>query len=503
LFVVAVPLAAYLIARSQPRIYRSSALVGVNDETVDTSTLNGGTGAFSTSNVTAIAELVTTTPVADVAAGLLRPPADPSQIAGEVTATGDPLTNFVTITGKDPSPVRAAQIANAFARAIALNRQNAAIAELDRAIVGLEAQLGHVSAKDDTARPALVQQLGQLRAARSTQGSDAAILQAATPSATPVGLNTRRAVEIGLLIGLLLGLGAVALAENADRRLRTPADLERVTELPLLAAIAPGAFSGELDTGNEDEEAFQMLRSALMYFNKDKRLRSVLVTSAGEKDGKTMVATRLGLVAAGAGSRVTLIDADLRRAQVGPRLGSRREVGLGAVLADERPLAMALVDYPIDSPRGGRLTVLPAGIPRPGPAALLGSQAMRNVLREVEANSDLVIIDTPAALAVSDPLPLIGLVSGVVLVARMNRTSRDTVRRLQRVLEAAGGTLVGVVATGVTAGPGYELYSSKYYAHTGANGSGPPHRLGRLRRSADRAVDQTPVTAPQDHTMES
>jgi Mrp family chromosome partitioning ATPase len=105
-------------------------------------------------------------------------------------------------------------------------------------------------------------------------------------------------------------------------------------------------------------------------------------------------------------------------------------------------------------------------------------------LKGLEARSDLVIIDTPAALAVSDPLPLMGLVSGVVLVARMNKSSRVTIRRLQRIITAAHGTLVGVVATGAPAGAGYDHYSSKVYTKNGSNG----RRLGRRSKAKKPAV---------------
>ena len=174
-----------------------------------------------------------------------------------------------------------------------------------------------------------------------------------------------------------------------------------------------------------------MLRTGLMVFNPEQRLGSVLITSAGEKDGKTTVAVRLALVAARAGLRVLLIDADLRRAQVGARLGIQAEAGLGAVLAGERPLDEVLVDLLVDGPASGQLTVLPAGPPPSNPAALIGSNEMRRVLAEAESRWDLVIVDTPAALAVSDPLPLMRVVSGVVLVARMNRSRPGRCRRMQ------------------------------------------------------------------------
>ncbi len=261
-----------------------------------------------------------------------------------------------------------------------------------------------------------------------------------------------------------------------------------MADVPLLASIPPSAFSGKLDTGPADEEAFQMLRTSLLYFNTNRAHQSVVITSPGEKDGKTTVAVRLALSAARAGLRVTLVDADLRRAQVGERLGldGIRE-GLGVVLAGDRTVDEVLVPHAVDEPGSGQLMVVPAGSPSANPAALVSSPAMSRVLRELESESDLVVIDTPAALMVSDPLPLIELASGVVLVARMNRSSREKVRRLRRIVAATHGNLLGVVATGVSAGPGYGYYASKYYSASrngkaaAANGAAPEqaHAQGR------------------------
>lgn len=497
-FVVLCPTIAYLIYRSRPTVYKSSALVGVNGATVNSALVNGS-GSFTTNNITAIAQLVTTTPVADVAGGLLNPSGNPAQIASEVSASGDPTTNFLTISAEDRSSARAAAIANAFARAISLNLQHAAIKQINGSIKQLRAQLSHLGRNDAATKLQLQQQLNQLLVTRSTQGSGAAILQAAVPSAIPAGGGARRTVELGLLIGLLLGTGAVVLADAADRRLRTPDDLESITQLPLLAAIDSSAFTNDLTTGNENAEAFNMLRTALMYFNVDRPIDSVLITSAGEKEGKTTVATRLAVTTASAGLNVVLLDADLRRAQVSARLGIRADEGLGAVIAGSRSLSEIVVDVPLDSPATGRLRVAPAGPPPPNPSALMSSGQMQRILKELESQSDLVIVDTPAALAVSDPLALMRKVSGIVVVARMNRSSRYTIRRLQKVIESAHGQLLGVVATGTTSGPGYTHYYANHYSN-GTNSSKPRPGRWRGKRSeplSTIAAEDSSALAPE------
>ncbi len=488
LFLIGAPAAAYLIERGKPNMYKSSALVGVNEATVDT-TLLGNSGSFSTTNVQAVAQIVTTRPVAQAAGKLMDPPGDPNQIIGEVTASADTTTNFVTISATDRSPTRAADVANSFAKAIGLNRQLSAIDQLNNAIKGIKAQISRLGSPPSNSPEAqtlsqLQGQLNQYRAAKATQTSAAAILQSAIPSSTPTSPQPRRTVELALLIGLLLGLGAVVLAESADRRLRQPDDLESMADVPLLATIPPSAFSSKLDTGPADEEAFQMLRTALLYFNPATVHQSIVITSPGEKDGKTTIAIRLALAAARAGLRVVLVDADLRRSQIGERLGIDAEVGLGAVLSDRQAAADGvLYPYPIDEPGARPLTVLPAGRPPANPSALVGSNEMKRVIKRLEANSDLVVIDTPAALMVSDPLPLMEFATGVVLVARMNRSSRERIKRLEKMVRAAKGKLYGVVATGASTGMGYDYYTSKYYTQNG-------HRrrwFGRRRKAPAQA----------------
>jgi Mrp family chromosome partitioning ATPase len=154
--------------------------------------------------------------------------------------------------------------------------------------------------------------------------------------------------------------------------------------------------------------------------------------------------------------------------------------GLGAVLAGERrPQDVLMVQQDPDSAEGGNLWVLPAGQPPPNPTKLLESARMGQLLRWLESNSNLVIVDTAAALAVSDTLPLLKQVSGVVLVVRMNQTSAAVVTRMKKVIEAAHGTMLGVVATDID--PSSTSYQEYYYR--AGRRSRRRHKLrGRRRR---------------------
>jgi capsular exopolysaccharide synthesis family protein len=492
-FVVLIPVGAYLLERGKPKIYQSSTLLDASGSSLAV----GSSNLSSVSdNPQAVARLVTTEAVASLAARQLnQPPSSAGALLGEVSASADASTGFLTIVAKDHSPARAAAIATAFADALGGDQAARANQSIKAQLRVLDAQLAGTRGSDQVARGGLSQQIAQLKALRRSNAIGPQVIDPAVASAASVGPNTRRAVELALVIGLLLGVGAVLLAENSDRRLRAPEDLERLTETPLLGTIPRGAFSPEKYLTPRNVEAFQTLRAALTYYNVDHPLSSVVIVSPGPEDGKTTVAIGLAIAVARAGGRAILVDADLRRPQVSTRLGLPPADGIGAILNRERGLAESLIEHPVNAPEGGRLLVLPAGPPPANPSALISSADMRTLLRELEQQADLVIVDTAATLAVSDSLPLIQAASGIVMIVRMNRSSRAAVRRLQKVIAATHGTIMGVVATG-TSSVGYGYGGDGYYVSENGSGPGRRRRLGRLRRGATGQQSNGAVAGP-------
>jgi capsular exopolysaccharide synthesis family protein len=294
-------------------------------------------------------------------------------------------------------------------------------------------------------------------------------------------------------------VGGVAVAEGADRRIRRPEDLEELTGLPLLTVVPREAFS-QSDAAIQRQEAFHMLLSALTYFNVDRPLSTVLVSSASKGDGKSTVASGLAIAAAQAGRDVILLDADLRLPQAARRLGVGNKVistahGLAGVLTSQTSLEEALIEVAVDTPSAmpdvdasslstGRLRLLPAGtVTPPNPSELLASRRMRDVLGEVAELADLVIVDTNPPLEISDSLPLLDAVSGVVVVAKLNSTTRDAITRLQKTIAQTGGNALGAVATGAT-GRLFGSYGYDYYGAPDGNDTvGLSTRLMRLGRS--------------------
>ena len=472
--VVVIPLAAYLYASSKPKVYMSSALLQVQALAVDTSLFGTSVPAPQSQTLLSAARLVTTTAVAQTAADELGEPRTTARslLAG-VTATADVQADFITISARAPTARRAAAVANAFAQAVVRTRSQQAIDRLNTTIGKVQQQLARIegeSANSVDARKQLSEELARLRALRAAQGNNARIVEPAVPTSVPVEPRVTRTVLLAVIIAILLAFGAVVLAQGSDRKVRDPSELEDLTGRPLLSAVPRSAFGDEPD--GAAEEAFQTLRASLTYFNVDRDIKSVLITSPAQGDGKTTVATNLARAMARAGKDVILVDADLRRPQVASRLHvTGAAAGLGGVLVGETSLARAFQEPEVDT-LAGRLRVLPAGHPPPNPSELLASQRMRRLLEKLTEACDLVIVDSTPLLTVSDSLPLVEVVSGTVLIARVNETSKDSIKRLQTVIANAGGTLLGSVVTGTAVNASYGGYGYGYRQE-------PPSRNGR------------------------
>lgn len=484
---VVIPTAVYGYVSGQPKVYESSVLLQVQPLAVDTSLFNTEAPIPQAQILRSAARLITTTGVAQAAAQELgEPRSSARRLLENVTATPDVDADFITVAARAQSAQRAAEVANAFAAAVVTTRTDQAVERLNATIGKVSDQVDRLEESDDEGREQLSEQLQRLRALRAAQGNNARIVEPAVAESSPVAPKVTQTVALSGIVALLLAFGAVVLAQGVDRRIRDPLELEELTGRPLLSAIPRSAF-GDVQAGGPGEEAFHMLRASLSYFNVDQPVTSVLITSPVQGDGKTTVATNLAQAMARAGKDVILVDADLRRPQVASRFHVPGTAGLGGVLVGEASLEEAFVEPEFDASQGGRLRALPAGPPAPNPSELLASQRMKNLLEQLTGMSELVIVDSTPLLAVSDSLPLVELVSGVVAVARLNETSKDAVRRFEQVITNAGGTLLGSVATGASAAGLYGGYGYGYGGYSdregpSANGSSPQEGPGAKPR---------------------
>jgi tyrosine-protein kinase len=461
--IIALPLATYLLTERQTKVYEASNLMKVAPQNITISNQI----SFASSGATETATIIKTTGVARLAARELgEDPNSAGALLGAISTSVEGESSdagFLHITARDSSPQQAARIANAFAAAITQTRTNDAVGKIEATIASLS--------KQASINPTVKDQIDQLRATRATLQGTTQVIEPATPPSTPISPHPGRNARVAFILALLLAAALVPLLEAMDRRLREPEELEDLGDVPLLGSIPEDAFP-DRPGGPFVHEAFQTLRAGLTYFNIDRTIASVLVASPGRGDGKTTVAANLARALAEDGRDVIVVDCDLRRPALAKRLGVGEQVnfGLDSVLIDRREVSDALVDVEVE---GGQLRVLPGGSP-PNPSVLLGSERMRVLLANLREECDIVVIDTPPLLAVSDAIPLQEQVSGTILVARMDRTSRDAVRKASGYIRTAAGNLLGFVATGIQLGGVGGLESYGYgYGYTAANGASP------------------------------
>lgn len=481
LSVVLVPAAALAYSTTEQREYSATASLLFTDFTTPDPQLQGQNPTASEDPTRAAAtdlELVGLRQVANLTARKLHGKFTGAQIAGKVKASAAGQSNIVTVTASDTSPVRAATIATTFAQQFIAFRRAADRAPLieTRARVVQELAALPPSQRNGPRAAALNNQADQLAELASLQTGNVQLVQPAVVPSSPSSPKTRRNVLIGLLLGVLLAIVAALTAERLDRNLKESDDVEEVFGRPGLAVIPRLALRtpGEaLELFRPESEPFRMLRSSLRYFEIGTSVRSVLITSPQPDDGKSTIARELALVTAER-ERVLLLEADFRRPSLSVAWGLPRSPGLAAVLTGRLSLDRAIrrLDPGLVAPRdhnGSRpslsdtgqtnrgLHVLPAGAVPPNPGDLLASDAMRALLLQTEEMYDLVVIDTPPLPVVSDAVPLVKHVSGVLAIVRLRKTQRDASRRLMQQLQDLGATFLGVVLNDV---PRYDPYYS-------------------------------------------
>jgi receptor protein-tyrosine kinase len=378
---------------------------------------------------------------------------------------------LVSVTATDPNPQFAARVANTFAAEYINWRREADRALIRRAQRDIQRQLNEVAEPN---RETLIKSKQNLGVIAALQNGKAELVQTAKPPSSPSSPKPVRDGVLGAMMGLILGVSLAFVLDRIDKRIRDPQELEETYGIPVLGAVpeskalreAASTRDGELTLVSEGE-AFRKLRARLRYFNVDRDIRSIVVTSAAPGEGKTVVASHLALAAAiGGQTKVLLLEADLRK----PSLVSRFELaplpGLSELLTHDIMISDVVQRIPVAGGLNGASTldVIVAGAIPPNPGELLESRKLGDLVDQLTGMYDLVVVDTPPVSIVADAMPLVALVSGVVVVSWMGRTTRDAAIHLRRELDALSAPTLGVVVNRVKAGTdGY--YGYPYYGY--------------------------------------
>ncbi len=405
--VVLVALAAAYTWSVTP-LYSSSTRLFVSTSQADESSAYTG-NLFATQRVASYADLVTSNQLAErVSEDVGGIP--PDELRDRVTATNVPETVILEITATHPDP----EVAQAIAQAYATQLQD------------------------------LVEEL------ETPRGGDSAVIKAtliddAQVPTSPVSPNPARNLALAAVLGLLLGVGLAVARELLDTSVKGADDIAEITDAPVLGNIFRDPDAGKaphqvLASATPWAEAFRVLRTNMQYVDVDHDQKVLVVTSSLPGEGKTTTAVNLAVTLTQAGHRVALIECDLRRPLIADRLELDAAVGTTSVLIGKIKAEDAMQRYADTT-----LDVMVSGHLPPNPSELLQSQAMETLLLDLRSRYDIVILDAPPLLPVTDAALLATRADGAVVVVSHGRTTRDQLSTAVERLESVDAKTLGVV----------------------------------------------------------
>ncbi len=331
----------------------------------------------------------------------------------------------------------------------------------------------------------LLEKREELRIAEASKFGQVQLIDAAQEPLAPVKPQKANNLGLGLFLGMSLGVGLVLLMEALDTSLKSPKDVEERVNLPVLAVIpsicpngavrpmkgireASEAYAGrllsQLEAGSHVFQAYRALQIKFAMVNGNTTLKSILVTSANAAEGKTLTAINMAQAFARNGITTLLVDCDLRRPMIHHILKLDAEPGLSDILRNKNvPIEKVVVKWAIQAPEVENMFILPCGTPTASPYEILDSERMREVLAECERRYDLVILDSPPLMAVTDPIVLGSEVDGVCLVIKSGRTREDTALRAKKLLEGSQTNIIGTILNGIDTRTVKDYEASKYY----------------------------------------
>jgi len=327
----------------------------------------------------------------------------------------------------------------------------------------------------------------------STQGDSpvkASVIRPAKAPTAPVSPNLPRNLALGISLGLMLGVAAAVLREMLDTRIMRAADVQALTDRPVIGEIAFDRDAARLplmtdaDTYSPRAEAFRATRTNLQFIDAAERPRVLLCTSSLPGEGKTTTVANLSMTLAASGAQVCMVEADLRRPKLLHYLGLDGSVGLTSVLIGQVSLDDMI------QPFRDNLSVLGAGPIPPNPSELLGSSGMQTVLHDLRGRFEYVLIDAPPLLPVTDAAVLSKMVDGTIVVAGSGLVRRNQLAQTLSTLQGVGANVLGILMNRL---PATKLDAYSYYRQEYAPEPAPTTRRHsrRERTPALRRVSPT------------
>lgn len=513
--------AGYIISKQMTPIYEANTTLLINEapsgQTADYSSLLTSERLAST-----YAQIITKRPVFEKVITRLGIALTPEDLFKMVTATPVRDTQLIVINVESADPGLSAAVANALYLVFAEQLQDsqstrysaskdslkAQMTEAENQIAALNQTLSTATDSAEIARietrlnqyhqiyANLVVSYEQVRTTEAQTLSNVVQVEQAVVPHEPIRPKTMQNTILSAFLGLVLAVGGILAADALDDTVKSPDEINRQLHLPIMGTISryDEPEDSQLITRAQPRspvaESFRALRTNVQYASVDHPLRTLIVTSPAPADGKTTVVANLATVTAQGGRRVTVVDADLHR----PRIHHLFKV-------DPRPGLSALFIKPTVRLNGSlqptgsdRLHVIAAGELPPNPSELLGTNRMREILDTINEQSDMIFLDTPPVLSVTDAVVLAPIVDGVLIVVRPGVTKMAALKAAVEQLRYVGANVVGIVLNSVDNkssryGYYYKSYSYKQYKYYRTNGKSP-QSLSRHTRVQSKAAPE-------------
>ncbi|HEY7400665.1 MAG TPA: polysaccharide biosynthesis tyrosine autokinase [Actinomycetota bacterium] len=449
---------------TQTKIYTATAEVLVRTPITSATDVNGNPVGVNIENER---QQLLSTRVARVVQGSFEPGISSSELLRHVEVTIPTDTDVLQIHYSDPSPAKAQEGAQTFAKSYLAYKTDQAQQIITDRVESLNQTIAFQKAQPNPDRAAIAALVTQQATILATTIDPGEITVDAQLPTRPTSPNLPMNVALSLLFGLVVGVVVAYVRERVDDHLRGRTDLEEVLAVPVMTMIPaiPGwrdHTSTQLVTLDAPRspaaEAYRTLRTSMLVAAAERGIKTIMVVSSLAGEGKSTTAANLGVVLAQADRRVVLISADLRRPRLHEFFGLGPERGLSEVLTGER--------RPWESLKSGgtdNLWLMSSGHIPDQPTELLQSPAMHELISDQREVVDFIVIDCPPVLAVADALVLAPLVDGVIFVANAKSTPRGAVIQARAQLDQVGARMLGAVLNNVDAGGvGYAYYGAQY-----------------------------------------
>lgn len=417
-------------------------------------------------------------------------------VGADQTAGTTTYSSVVAIGAQSSDAGLAAVAANSYADAFISLRKEQQQNQIGDAVKVVQKSLDRMTSatqKVSSDYIMLQQRLHDLQILKATANGGFRVVVPATVPDAPFSPKPLRSAAIGLALGLFVALGLAFLLELLDTSVRSDTEVAELLRQPILARI-PRISKRLLDqsalvTLTEPEggsaEAFRVLRTNLSFVNVDGDIRSVLLTSCVQGEGKSVSIANLAVTLALGGKKVIVVDADLRRPRMHKYFALQNDRGVSTVVTGQTLLNDALqgvavvpqavgngtgyADWAAGSDAKSRLFVLPSGPQTPNPGEIVSSKHLAGVIEALAAKADIVLVDSPAMLAVGDTLALADKVDGLMFLVEPDVVRKQQLTQAREQLDKLPCKLLGVIVARRKAGSSY--YAPRYYYREDEDGS--------------------------------